>query len=66
MTVEISWKQAVKLDINIERDLAYALKVKECPQILFLLGNRIMYREKGKMEFSLVSVIESMVLYITP
>ncbi|KAJ4726936.1 Thioredoxin-like protein [Melia azedarach] len=38
--------RAVKLDINIERDLAYALKVKECPQILFLLGNRIMYREK--------------------
>ncbi|KAJ0054723.1 hypothetical protein Pint_01691 [Pistacia integerrima] len=38
--------RAVKIDINIERDLAYALKVKECPQILFLLGSRIMYREK--------------------
>lgn len=37
--------RAVKIDINIERDLAYALKVKECPQILFLLGNRILYRE---------------------
>ncbi|XP_059626069.1 thioredoxin-like fold domain-containing protein MRL7, chloroplastic isoform X2 [Cornus florida] len=36
----------VKIDINIERDLAYALKVKECPQILFLRGNRIVYREK--------------------
>ncbi|GMH27830.1 hypothetical protein Nepgr_029673 [Nepenthes gracilis] len=38
--------RAVKLDINIERDLAYALKVTECPQILFLRGNRILYREK--------------------
>ncbi|KAI4331745.1 hypothetical protein L6164_016703 [Bauhinia variegata] len=38
--------RAVKVDINIERDLAYALKVKECPQILFLRGNRIVYREK--------------------
>ncbi|KAI9181624.1 hypothetical protein LWI28_016826 [Acer negundo] len=38
--------RAIKIDINIERDLAYALKVKECPQILFLLGNRIIYREK--------------------
>lgn len=37
----------MKIDINIERDLAYALKVKECPQILFLRGNRILYREKG-------------------
>lgn len=39
--------RAVKLDINIERDLAYALKVRECPQILFLQGHRILYREKG-------------------
>lgn len=39
--------QAVKIDINIERDLAYALKAKECPQILFLGKNRILYREKG-------------------
>ncbi|CAN4078263.1 unnamed protein product [Withania somnifera] len=39
--------RTVKIDINIERDLAYALKVKECPQILFLRGNRILYREKG-------------------
>lgn len=38
--------RTVKLDINIERDLAYALKVKECPQILFLRGNKILYREK--------------------
>lgn len=38
--------RSVKIDINIERDLAYALKVRECPQILFLRGNRILYREK--------------------
>ncbi|KAK7247146.1 hypothetical protein RIF29_42023 [Crotalaria pallida] len=38
--------RAVKMDINIERDMAYALKVRECPQILFLRGNRILYREK--------------------
>ncbi|MED6108812.1 Thioredoxin-like fold domain-containing protein mrl7, chloroplastic [Stylosanthes scabra] len=38
--------RAVKIDINIERDLAYALKVKECPQILFLRGHRVVYREK--------------------
>ncbi|KAK3416930.1 hypothetical protein EUGRSUZ_H02674 [Eucalyptus grandis] len=38
--------RAVKVDMNIERDLAYALKVKECPQILFLRGNKILYREK--------------------
>ncbi|KAK4347059.1 hypothetical protein RND71_033398 [Anisodus tanguticus] len=38
--------RTVKIDINIERDLAYALKVKECPQILFLRGNKILYREK--------------------
>ncbi|RDX90931.1 Thioredoxin-like fold domain-containing protein MRL7, chloroplastic, partial [Mucuna pruriens] len=38
--------RAVKIDINIERDLAYALKVRECPQILFLRGNRMVYREK--------------------
>ncbi|XP_022758477.1 thioredoxin-like fold domain-containing protein MRL7, chloroplastic isoform X2 [Durio zibethinus] len=38
--------RAVKLDINIERDLAYALKVRECPQILFLRGNQFVYREK--------------------
>ncbi|KAF7120243.1 hypothetical protein RHSIM_Rhsim13G0038100 [Rhododendron simsii] len=37
--------RTVKIDINIERDLAYALKVRECPQILFLLGNKILYRE---------------------
>lgn len=40
-------KQAVKIDRNIETDLAYALKAKECPHILFLRGNRILYREKG-------------------
>ncbi|XAR54343.1 hypothetical protein NMG60_11029423 [Bertholletia excelsa] len=38
--------RAVKLDMNIETDLAYALKVRECPQILFLRGNQILYREK--------------------
>ncbi|KAG5040977.1 hypothetical protein JHK85_013453 [Glycine max] len=38
--------RAVKIDINIERDLAYALKVRECPQILFLRGHRVVYREK--------------------
>ncbi|CAI9087682.1 OLC1v1021824C1 [Oldenlandia corymbosa var. corymbosa] len=50
---EVYWKckdrlppRTVKLDINIEKDLAYALKVKECPQILFLRGNRILHREK--------------------
>ncbi|KAL3828073.1 hypothetical protein ACJIZ3_016875 [Penstemon smallii] len=37
--------RTVKIDMNIERDLAYALKVKECPQILFLRGNKILYRE---------------------
>ncbi|CAL5214144.1 unnamed protein product [Lathyrus oleraceus] len=38
--------RAVKIDINIERDLAYALKARECPQILFLRGNKMVYREK--------------------
>lgn len=38
--------RSVKIDTNIERDLAYALKARECPQILFLRGNRILYREK--------------------
>ncbi|TQE09834.1 hypothetical protein C1H46_004608 [Malus baccata] len=38
--------KSVKIDINIERDLAYALKVRDCPQILFVRGNRILYREK--------------------
>ncbi|KAI3829777.1 hypothetical protein L1987_03905 [Smallanthus sonchifolius] len=37
--------RTVKLDMNLETDLAYALKVRECPQILFLRGNRIIYRE---------------------
>ncbi|KAK7318794.1 hypothetical protein RJT34_03501 [Clitoria ternatea] len=51
--IKVYWKakdrlppRAVKIDINIETDLAYALKVRECPQILFVRGNRIMYREK--------------------
>ncbi|XP_057779489.1 thioredoxin-like fold domain-containing protein MRL7 homolog, chloroplastic [Salvia miltiorrhiza] len=50
---EVYWKakdrlppRTVKLDINIEKDLAYALKVRECPQLLFLRGNKILYREK--------------------
>ncbi|XP_042418874.1 thioredoxin-like fold domain-containing protein MRL7 homolog, chloroplastic [Zingiber officinale] len=38
--------RTIKIDINIERDLAYALKVKECPELLFLKGNTILYREK--------------------
>ncbi|MQL86969.1 hypothetical protein Taro_019507 [Colocasia esculenta] len=38
--------RTVKIDMNIETDLAYALKVKACPQLLFLRGNRILYREK--------------------
>ncbi|KAI3668001.1 hypothetical protein L6452_43072 [Arctium lappa] len=37
--------RTVKLDMNIETDLAYALKVRECPQLVFLRGNRIIYRE---------------------
>ncbi|KAL9239057.1 hypothetical protein vseg_013412 [Gypsophila vaccaria] len=37
--------RAVKLDINIEKDLAYALRVKQCPQILFLRGQSVLYRE---------------------
>lgn len=50
---EVYWKakdrlppRTVKVDINIEKDLAYALKVREGPQILFLRGNKILYREK--------------------
>lgn len=39
--------RTVKIDINIETDLAYALKVRECPQLLFLKGSKILYREKG-------------------
>ncbi|KAM5563374.1 thioredoxin-like fold domain-containing protein MRL7, chloroplastic [Rosa sericea] len=38
--------RSVKIDMNIERDLAYALKVRDCPQVLFLRGNRILYRER--------------------
>ncbi|KAF3666787.1 ATP citrate lyase (ACL) family protein [Capsicum annuum] len=50
--------RTVKIDINIERDLAFALKVKECPQILFLRGNRILYREKDiRMADDLVRMI---------
>lgn len=50
---EVYWRakdrlppRTVKIDINIEKDLAYALKVRECPQILFLRGNSLLYREK--------------------
>ncbi|KAL1557026.1 Thioredoxin-like fold domain-containing protein mrl7 chloroplastic [Salvia divinorum] len=50
---EVYWKakdrlppRTVKVDINIEKDLAYALKAEECPQLLFLRGNKILYREK--------------------
>ncbi|XWS47009.1 hypothetical protein CRYUN_Cryun14cG0117100 [Craigia yunnanensis] len=52
--------RAVKLDMNIERDLAYALKVRECPQILFLHGNRIVYREK---EFRVADELVQMIAY---
>ncbi|KQK10401.1 thioredoxin-like fold domain-containing protein MRL7 homolog, chloroplastic [Brachypodium distachyon] len=38
--------RTVKIDLNIERDLAYALQAKECPQLLFFRGNKILYREK--------------------
>ncbi|PQM38817.1 uncharacterized protein Pyn_17526 [Prunus yedoensis var. nudiflora] len=39
--------RSVKIDINIERDLAYALKVRECPQILFLRGKQdLVQRER--------------------
>ncbi|WOK99986.1 hypothetical protein Cni_G08698 [Canna indica] len=38
--------RTIKIDMNIETDLAYALDVKECPQLLFLKGNKILYREK--------------------
>ncbi|CAM0883006.1 unnamed protein product [Alopecurus aequalis] len=38
--------RTVKIDMNIERDLASALQAKECPQLLFLRGNKILYREK--------------------
>lgn len=49
--------QTVKIDMNIEKDLAYALKVKECPQVLFLRGNKILYREKGLSFFTwLISI----------
>ncbi|PPS07612.1 hypothetical protein GOBAR_AA13037 [Gossypium barbadense] len=58
--LEYFWKQAVKLDINIERDLAYALKVRECLQLLFLRGNRIMYREK---EFRKADELVQMIAY---
>lgn len=40
--------QTIKIDINIEKDLAYALNVKACPELLFLKGNKILYREKGQ------------------
>ncbi|KAK4482353.1 hypothetical protein RD792_009506 [Penstemon davidsonii] len=46
--------RTVKIDMNIERDLAYALKVKECPQILFLRGNKILYRETGMEKIALL------------
>ncbi|KAK1270642.1 hypothetical protein QJS04_geneDACA006162 [Acorus gramineus] len=39
--------RTIKIDMNIETDLAYALKVRECPQLLFLRGNRMVYREKA-------------------
>lgn len=39
--------RTVKIDINIERDLAFALKVKDGPELLFLRGNRIIYRDKN-------------------
>ncbi|KAK9057394.1 hypothetical protein SSX86_022229 [Deinandra increscens subsp. villosa] len=50
--------RTVKLDMNLETDLAYALKVRECPQILFLRGNRIVYREsKSRTSDELVQLI---------
>uniref|UniRef100_A0ACD5VTT8 Uncharacterized protein n=1 Tax=Avena sativa TaxID=4498 RepID=A0ACD5VTT8_AVESA len=38
--------KTVKIDVNIERDLASALQAKECPQLLFLRGNKMLYRER--------------------
>lgn len=38
--------RAVKIDINLERDLAFALGVRECPEIIFLRGRKLLYREK--------------------
>ncbi|GAV78793.1 hypothetical protein CFOL_v3_22258 [Cephalotus follicularis] len=52
--------RTVKIDINIEKDLAYALKVKECPQILFLRGNKIVYREQ---EFRTADELVTMFAY---
>lgn len=50
----------MKIDINIERDLAYALKAKDCPQILFLRGNRILHREQGKITCAHILVWDTM------
>lgn len=45
--------------------MTHVPKVKECPQILFWLGSRILYREKGKTDLALLRVMWSMVsLYI--
>ncbi|KAK1318599.1 hypothetical protein QJS10_CPB04g01953 [Acorus calamus] len=42
--------RTIKIDMNIETDLAYALTVRECPQLLFLRGNRMVYREKAQIQ----------------
>ena len=55
------WSQSVKIDV---KDLAYALKVQDCPQILFLRGNRIIYRERGETLISLYRVAKGMVVFI--
>ncbi|KAK8570071.1 hypothetical protein V6N13_002770 [Hibiscus sabdariffa] len=36
-----------KRQSNWMSHLAYALKVRECPQVLFLFENRIVYRDRG-------------------
>ncbi|KAK8506130.1 hypothetical protein V6N12_074181 [Hibiscus sabdariffa] len=46
---------------NWMSDLAYALKVRECPQVLFLHGNRIVYRERGNPQAS--SLLKMMETY---
>lgn len=55
--------QTVKIDINIETDLAYALKVKECPQLLFLKGNKILYREKGILNTLLCKIFITNIMF---
>ncbi|KAL9997680.1 putative thioredoxin-like domain-containing protein MRL7/MRL7L [Helianthus debilis subsp. tardiflorus] len=56
--------RTVKLDMNLETDLAYALKVRECPQILFLRGNRIIYRETRKNVVNHLMILHKLTIII--